>query len=174
MRHRLLHTIPLVPRLLQAFLWGGICFLILAAPLLADRGYATAAAGVYAFFSPVCHQDAARSFALFGHCWGVCHRCAGIYFGLFATSLLPFWFRFLLEMPHRRRAWVVAGTAPLLLDFALSLCGIWSNTAASRFLTGLLFGAMLSSLIAPALAELAGDAPWQRRLAVVDEPGGLA
>ena len=174
MRHRHLHTIPLVPRLLLASLSGGICILILAAPLLADRGFGGAAVWVNAMFSSVCHQDGARSFAIFGYSWAVCHRCSGIYFGLFAISLLPFEFRYFLEMPHRRRAWVAVGTAPLLLDFVFSLAGIWSNTAASRFVTGLIFGAMLSSLIAPALAELMREAPWNRRHASDDERGGLA
>ncbi|MBP1597212.1 MAG: putative rane protein [Acidobacteria bacterium] len=174
MKRRHLHTIPLVARLLLASLSGGICILILAAPLLADRGFAVAAAWVNALFSSVCHQDAARSFAILGHSWAVCHRCSGICFGVFAVSLLPFEFSGLLEMPRRRRAWVVAGAAPLLLDFALSFAGIWSNTAASRFVTGLIFGGMLSSLMAPALAELMREAPRHRRYASVDAGGGLA
>jgi len=82
-----LRTIPVAPRLFLAALWGIICSAILAAPLLATFGHLLPAALLYSSFSPVCHQDPGRSFELLGHQLAVCHRCSGIYFGLFLASL---------------------------------------------------------------------------------------
>jgi uncharacterized membrane protein len=150
--------IPLSIRTSAAILWSCVCAAFLAAPLLEANGHKWAAALLYALFSPVCHQNPARSFAFFGHSWAVCHRCTGIYFGLLLGSLVPFEWNSILQSPRLRRLWVICGVAPLLMDVMLQYSGIGTNTPVSRFLTGLLFGAMLSSLVLPALAELSEDA----------------
>ncbi len=82
-------------RLLMAVLWGMICLMVFAAPFLAAHSHSLLSSFVYLFFSPVCHQLPARSFAMLGHPWGVCQRCAGMYLGLFTASL--FFPRFCFE-----------------------------------------------------------------------------
>ncbi len=173
MNHNTLRTIPSTTRVLLSFLWGSVCAVALAAPWLASHGHARGAALVYAFFSPVCHQDPARSFAWLGHPWAVCHRCSGIYAALFLTSLWPYEFSFLLSSPRRRRIWVVAATLPLLLDFLAPLAGLWTNTPGSRLITGLLFGVMLSSLLGPAIAEYVHEVRNRIRSVESDALGGL-
>src|SRR5512136_3015774 len=99
--------IPAAPRALLALLWGCVCSAFIIAPWLASTGRGLGAAALYALFAPVCHQDPARSFAWCGHSWAVCHRCAGIYLGLFWAALVPFEVSFVLDVPGRRRLWVL-------------------------------------------------------------------
>jgi uncharacterized membrane protein len=157
-----LRTIPLVLRLFLALFWGAVCVAFLAAPALAARGHALLSAISYSAFSTVCHQDPGRSFTLFGHALAVCHRCSGIYLGLLMVSLLPFELSFVVHAPGLRKIWIAIATAPMLLDVFLPFVGIWTNTPASRFGAGFVFGAMLASLLAPALAEFFRDAAWRR------------
>lgn len=158
MKHPQPRKIPLSIRSFAAILWAVVCAAFLAAPLLETNGHKWAAALLYALFSPICHQSPTRSFAFFGYSWAVCHRCSGIYFGLLVGSLIPFGGNSILQSPRVRRLWVICGVAPLLVDVMLQFSGVRTNTPLSRFLTGLLFGAMLSSLVLPALAELTEDA----------------
>lgn len=169
-----LRTIMLAPRFLLAAFWAGLCTAFLAAPLLEARGELRVAALLYAFFSPVCHQDPTRSFRLLGHPWAVCHRCSGIYLGLFLVSLLPFHWTFHSDEPRRRRFWVLCAIAPMLLDVLLPLTGICTNTPLSRFGTGLIFGAMLSSLLVPALGEFIHEARWKRSRLDANALGGIS
>jgi len=150
--------IPLLIRIPVAMLWSCVCIAFLAAPLLAASGHKWASALLYALFSPVCHQIPERSFAFFGHSWAACQRCSGIYFGLLLGSVVPFATDSILQSPRLRRLWVICGAAPLVIDVMLQWSGIRTNTAVSRFLTGLLFGAMLSFLVLPALAEFREEA----------------
>lgn len=145
--------IPIAPRILLASFWAGLTAAACAAPWMLSAGHPRAAAWLYSVFSPVCHQDASRSFVLFGHPCAVCHRCAGIYLGLFLISWLPFECSILLDLPRHRRLWVCVATAPLVLDVFAPLTGLWANTPASRFITGLFFGMMLSSLLVPAMGD---------------------
>jgi uncharacterized membrane protein len=145
--------VPLVPRILLAGFWAGLVGAACAAPILLSAGHPGISAMLYAIFSPVCHQDPSRSFVLFGHPCAVCHRCAGIYLGLFLTSWLPYEFSILLDSAPVRRMWVCVATAPLMLDVFAPLTGLWDNSPGSRFCTGLLFGIMVSSLLVPATAD---------------------
>ncbi len=112
-----------------------------AAPVAASRGWA-AAPLLYAFFDPVCHQIAERSFHLGPEPLAVCHRCTGLYVG-FALGLLaaPFFGsarRWLLEEPKR----ILLFFLPLALDW------IWiGNTASTRFSTGLLAAMPIAVLL---------------------------
>ena len=164
--------IPLSIRVSTAILWSCVCIAFLAAPLLEASEHKWPSALLYVLFSPVCHQIPARSFAFFGHSWAVCHRCSGIYFGLLLGSLVPFGWNSILQSPRLRRLWVICGVAPLLVDVMLQFSGVWTNNPVSRFLTGLLFGAMLSSLVLPALAELSEDA--RRRHSRMGALGGTS
>ena len=173
MKSSALQTIPIVIRASLMLLWGGVCAALIAAPLLEACGHSFAGGMFRAIFSLICHQDPARSFTLLGHPWAVCHRCSGIYLGLFLLSLLPRQLNAVVHVPTHRRAWVMAATAPLLADVLLPLAGLWVNTTASRLVTGVIFGCMLTSLLAPALAELTHEAPWKHTGTGVHPQGGL-
>ncbi len=165
--------IPPALRAILALLWGGVCAGILAAPALAARGHSLAAALLYSLFSPICHQSSARCFSLLGRQWAVCQRCSGIYFGLLVASFLPHELSIIRE-PRGRRIWVACATAPMLLDVFMQFTGFWAGTAACRFASGLLFGLMLSSLLAPALVESLQRAPWRRGHRDIGALGGLS
>jgi uncharacterized membrane protein len=137
-----------------------VCALILAPPVFLSIGCPAAAALVYFFFSPVCHQMPERSFAILGLPLAVCHRCFGIYLGLFVGSLMrQLWMH---RTPEARRYWVLAAMVPLALDALLPYSGLWANTALSRFATGLLFGIPIASLLVRGIEEFFHEAPWPR------------
>ncbi len=153
-----------VAQLLLISLSGFLSLSIVGAPLLARHEHPLLSAFLYLFFSPVCHQMPQRSFALQGMSWAVCHRCAGIYFGLFAGSLLPFrWWISSLSI-ERRRIWVLVATIPLLLDVTVPYVGLWTNTAQSRLITGLIFGIMLMTLLLPGAADFLREVRLRRPL----------
>ncbi len=145
--------------------WGVVCALILAAPILASHSCRAAASVIYLYFSFICHQIPERSFALSGYTLAVCHRCTGIYLGLFLGSLVEN--HFIHRSPRGRRFWVLAASAPLFLDVLLPYTGLWTSTCLSRFFSGLLIGNVISSLLVRGAAEFLSEAPW-RRLAVGD------
>ena len=135
-----------------SLLW---CALIAAAPLLGHPGgsFGDAAAAVYAFFHPICHQLDSHSLHLAGAKLGVCARCSSIYFSFLLGLLLYPWIRGLQNtlVPHRL---ILAGAAlPMLLDVGLSLPGFWASTQVSRLLTGSVFGLTAAFFIVPAAVE---------------------
>ena len=134
-------------------LWGTLSLLILLPPVLSRCGWPLLSALDYLLFSPLCHQAPERSFSAGGYAWAVCHRCSGIYFGLFITLLVPFGLATMLSAPERRRTWVLAAATPLMLDVLLAAAGLWQNTPLSRFASGFLFGTMLATILLPACAE---------------------
>jgi uncharacterized membrane protein len=145
-------------RLLMTCACGAVCLAVVAAPVLAARSHALASALLYLVFSPVCHQLSDRSFFLCGYPWAVCHRCAGIYWGMFCATFIPFSaYRFLCSL-RIRRIWALSASVVLALDLALPVLGLWHNSPTSRFATGILFGSMLTSLLVPGLAELRAGA----------------
>lgn len=149
-------------RFFLSALWGCLCAGIVAAPLLAAHSHPGAAGVLYLFFSPVCHQIPERSFSLAGHAFAVCHRCFGIYLGLFLGSLpAPAAYCNILS-PRWRRTWVLAATAPLLFDALLPFFGLGANTLWSRLASGLVFGIMVSSLLVCGIVELWHEAPWSK------------
>lgn len=129
-----------------AGLWLAAAFV---APFGRSRGWAGASL-LYAFFHPVCHQIAERSFACFGHPVAVCHRCLGLYAGFFAGLVLwPALPRPAARLLDRPR-WVLAFSAPLAVDAAIR-----ANTGASRFATGLVAAFPVALLLLVAVAQLA-------------------
>jgi uncharacterized membrane protein len=157
MRNWILRRIPTGTYFFHASIWLAINAAIVGAPWLASRGQDGPASLLYSLFARVCHQDPARCFAVAGQPWAVCHRCSGIYLGLLLLSLFPFELTVLRENPRLRRIWIAAASAPLLIDVALQWSAMHNNTPVSRFGTGLIFGLMLSSLLAPALTEFFRD-----------------
>jgi uncharacterized membrane protein len=136
--------------LLAALLWTFGTFL---SPLLHHAGSPLAAIGMHSLYSPVCHQDAARSPLVCNHPAGVCHRCSGIYVAFTCTVLL---------FPLFRRARILASFSvktsilfilPMLLDYLLDVAGVWVNTSMSRLLTGALGGIGIALFTVPAWME---------------------
>jgi len=60
----------------------------------------------------------------------------------------------------------------MALDIALNWAGLLANSAASRFGTGLIFGAMLASLLGHAVKDLMSEIPRARNQ-VVNASGGV-
>jgi uncharacterized membrane protein len=149
-------------RLFLILSWALICAGIVAAPLLTSSSRPLAGGATYLLFSQVCHQIPERSFFLHGQPLAVCHRCSGIYFGLFLGSLISAGTFSPLLRIARRRMWVLAGAVPLWMDALGPVVGFWTNSALSRAATGALFGIMVSSLLHSAATELFGSSrPWR-------------
>jgi uncharacterized membrane protein len=164
---------PVSARVMLAGAWGSACALILAAPVLVSLSCSRAASAVYLAFSCLCHQIPQRSFMISGHALAVCHRCCGIYLGLFLGSLIKN--PFIHRAPQVRRFCVLAASVPLLLDTLLPYAGLWTNTCCSRFFTGFVFGNLISPLLVRGLAEFLNEAGW-RRAAIGDShlKGGIS
>jgi len=128
--------------------------LIFAAPLLASSGRGWAAMLVYRAFAGLCHQQAERSFSLDGHALAVCARCTGIYAGFAACALLYPLARGLRRTDAPARKWLLLALLPTVLDFVLNFAGLWSNTHASRALTGAIAGAGAAFFALPGLVDL--------------------
>ncbi len=139
---------------------GALCAIVLSPPFFFAAGWHTAAAAVYFFLSPFCHHMPERSFWLLGIPLAACHRCAGIYLGLFLGSWMNN--RRMHRSPSTRRRWVFAAAVPMVLDAMLPHLGLWANTTASRFATGLCFGIVVASLLVRGFAEFLDEAPWRR------------
>jgi len=144
-------------RFLLAATWGALCVMIVAAPILSSHSYTKASAFFYVSFSFFCHQIQERSFSLCGHALAVCHRCSGIYLGFFLGSFVDA--GFLLRFLRSRRISVLAATIPMLFDIVFSQTGFWPGAGMIRFLTGLLFGILISPLLVRGLTELLSESP---------------
>ena len=146
-------------RFLLASFWTILCILVVGAPVLASQKHYVLSSFIYLVYSGVCHQIPERSFFLAGFPLAVCHRCSGIYLGFIAGSLVknPFIYR----SPRARRSWIIVSMIPVFLDVSLPFAGIAESTPISRFLTGLLFGTMLSSIFLYGITELLHRAPFR-------------
>ncbi|MEE2778858.1 MAG: DUF2085 domain-containing protein [Acidobacteriota bacterium] len=134
--------------------WGlaGGCLgwltLVVTAPLGAAREW-DGSGVLYWLFHSICHQLPERSFHVLGEPFAACHRCTGLYLGF--TLGVAVW-PSLIGLGDRllaRPRWILLFFVPLAVDVA-----IVSNTAPTRFLTGLVaaFPAALFCLVA--LAQL--------------------
>lgn len=132
------------------FVWF---FAIVLAPVARDLGWGVAGP-IYKFFSYICHQSPDRSIHFDGHPFAVCSRCLGVYFGLFAGTLVyPLW-RTIEDIEPIARIWLFLSLLPIGIDWSLTVFGIWDNTLLSRFLTGLILGVACSTYIVPAVVEI--------------------
>jgi uncharacterized membrane protein len=105
----------------------------------------------------------------------VCQRCTGIYLGLFLFSLVPYDSGHFLASATRRRLLVFCSTLPMLLDVTLPYLGLWTNIAVSRFVTGFMFGSMLSILLVSGIEELIDTTAWRpQRLFAPHIKGGIS
>lgn len=128
--------------------------LLVAAPLAQAHGVHWFSFAVYEAFSHVCHQIPERSFHIAGYPLAVCARCTGLYVG-FAAVVAFYPLMTSLKRTHTpERKWLFVAAAPLGIDFALGLFGIWGNSHLSRLLTGGLLGAVSVFFILPGLVQL--------------------
>lgn len=134
--------------LLLTLIWLG---LIAAAPLLLHSEHPWPALVLYRSFAVVCHQRPDRSFHLFDLPLAVCARCTGIYAGFLLGLLLCPLARRLEDDTLPQRKWLWLAVVPMLLDVAGNEIGLFTNTFASRLLTGLLAGAVTAFYLWPGL-----------------------
>jgi uncharacterized membrane protein len=127
---------------------------IIAAPLALSSGHLVWALPIYHAFSLVCHQIPERSFFIAGHPFAVCARCFGLYAGFTLATIAYPLVRSLKKTDAPPRKWLFIAAAPLGIDYALGVFGIWNNTHASRFITGALLGAVAVFYVMPGLVDL--------------------
>ena len=101
----------------------------------------SAGAVLRAGFAPLCHQLVERSFSVGGVPFAVCHRCTGVFVGLVLGVLaLPSVRRRGVALAHLDRWVLLLAVLPMLIDWGGDVFGFWSNTVATRVVTGLWFG----------------------------------
>lgn len=141
------------PRLLWYGLLGASSLLVVLAllpPLLSFPWRAT----VMEAFAPVCHQMPSRSLHLGGVPIAICDRCLGIYLGVVGgVATVKESHVFWSWLGNTRRYFFLASLAPLVLDWAGPIIGLWGNVPSSRFLTGLFFGMVAASFVTDRLLQ---------------------
>lgn len=131
-----------------------ICAAIIVAPLALSSGHLFWALPIYHAFSLVCHQIPERSFFIAGHPFAVCSRCFGLYAGFTLATIAYPLICSLKKTDAPPRKWLFIAAAPLGIDYALGLFGIWDNTHSSRLITGALLGAVAVFYVMPGLLDL--------------------
>ena len=107
-------------------------------------------------FRPFCHQLPERSFAVDGVPFAVCHRCFGIYAGLPAAAVLWLGLAAWGGWLSRHARWVLAAAlVPMTADWGGDVLGLWTNTAASRVVTGGVFGLVAGLYLVRAVLQAA-------------------
>lgn len=92
-------------------------------------------------FTLLCHQLPNRSFVVDGHLFAVCHRCIGLYMGVLlglVAGRIPIvgtWWR------TWGFAFAAVAVTFVLADVTLDVIHVVSNSATSRFVSGLGLGA---------------------------------
>ena len=119
--------------------WIGIIFL---APFLKSQS-----SGLHAFcygiFSPLCHQNPARSFFFFGYPLAVCARCLGIYLGFFAGTVLYPLLKKLSDLTLPKTRIFILMSLPVVIDTIGNFFHLWMTPGWLRFATGFIWGAIL-------------------------------
>ena len=142
---------------------------IIAAPLALSSGHLLWALPLYHAFSFVCHQIPERSYFIAGQPFAVCARCFGLYVGFTLASFAYPLVRSLQKTDAPPRKWLFIAAAPLAIDYALGLFGIWNNTHSSRFITGALLGSVAVLYVMPGLLDL-GMRLTRRKTPAGNEP----
>lgn len=94
-----------------------------------------------------CHQMPERSFFIKGYQMPVCARCFGIMVGELAGVLLAFWISVPVWMPALLMC-------PMIADGLIQYKTRYRSKNHRRFLTGLLFGASFTYLIASGIIKI--------------------
>ncbi|MBK9214007.1 MAG: DUF2085 domain-containing protein [Chloracidobacterium sp.] len=140
--------------------------LIVLAPVAKANAVDAVASPLYTFFRFLCHQIPERSVHIAGEQFAVCSRCFGVYFGiLLGFVIYPLWRR-IDEIEPLPKVWLFLALIPIGIDWSLTFFGIWENTQASRFFTGLILGVACATFIVPAIVEITRN--LSRRRTFVD------
>jgi uncharacterized membrane protein len=136
--------------------------LIIAAPVARSSGLNAVADPLYALFNYICHRIPERSFHIVGEQFGVCSRCFGVYFGLFAGfAVYPLWRR-IEDTEPLARFWLFLSMVPIGVDWSLTVFGIWENTQLSRFITGTILGGACATYLVPAAVNIGRNVSYRR------------
>jgi len=105
------------------------------------------------FFSPVCHQQAERTFHICNHPMAVCARCSGIYFGFLGGLILyPLLSRLFKSRPGR---WLfIAGCIPTIADIIWERILRLSSSNTIRGISGLILGMVCGYILLPYILEV--------------------
>ena len=142
----------------------GWVLLIVGAPIAKAAGLTAISHPLYTFFGYICHQISERSFHVEGEKFGVCARCFGVYFGLFAgIAAYPLWRR-VEDVEPLPRFWLFLSLIPIGIDWSLGVFQIWENTHLSRLLTGMILWTACAVYIVPALVEITRHLTSKRAL----------
>ena len=114
------------------------------------------AATLYALGSRICHQRPERSFHLFAAQLPVCARCAGIYAGAAAGSLLLLLSARVRDqlLRYSRRTVLLAGALPTLITITSEWSGAWAGGNDARAAAGVPLGLAVAFVVARAAATL--------------------
>lgn len=92
-------------------------------------------------FALICHQQAERSFVLFGGSVAVCARCLGIYLGVTVGLLV--------RVPRAIAVrWLTAFVVLNLVDWSAEIAGLHSNWMLARLALGIALGMTAALLVA--------------------------
>jgi uncharacterized membrane protein len=139
-----------------ALVWAA---LLVAVPFIASRAHATSpgtvlVVAVYGIGSLVCHQLPARSWRLWTAQMPVCARCAGIYGGAAAASVLLLVGRARGSVhTHRARIAVALAALPSLATLVYEWTTGVTPSNALRFAAGIPIGVVVAWLIVSAAED---------------------
>lgn len=88
-------------------------------------------------YSPVCHQNAERSFACNHLQFMVCARCTGIYFG----AMIAIFFNLLPVSISISKRFLFYSALPMIIDVLMLNLGVYQYIKLLAFITGNIFGA---------------------------------
>ena len=114
-------------------------------PLVGDEFRALIMAG----YRQVCHQLPSRSFHFHGEQVALCHRCVGIWGAIpIAVGLFAVLRRWDDRVAAKPGLTIVLSLVPLGIDWTGDILGVWTNTTASRLITGAIFGLVAGYFLA--------------------------
>lgn len=109
-------------------------------------------------FSWLCHQDPERTIHFHDHPMAVCARCFGIYTGFFVGLLMlpvaSFWLKYRFK---HRLALLIIVICLHFVDVTGNYLGWWTNTFASRWILGFVFGTACIALLQNEFFKKHGD-----------------
>ncbi|MBK9216931.1 MAG: DUF2085 domain-containing protein [Chloracidobacterium sp.] len=140
--------------------------LIVLAPVAKANAVDAVASPLYTFFRFLCHQIPERSVHIAGEQFAVCSRCFGVYFGILLGFVILSAVARIDEIEPLPKVWLFLALIPIGIDWSLTFFGIWENTQASRFFTGLILGVACATFIVPAIVEITRN--LSRRRTFVD------